>query len=200
MTSSADTNLSTTEDHKSRLLQAMSQLVAYRGYADISVADVVREAGVSKRTFYEHFINKEHCCLSLFQAAANSTLHTLKKAVNPDLPWRDQLDFALTSYLGHLADGHELLRALFVDIHYMGVEGLMLRRSIIDALATFMQDTVVTPVAPGHLDRNRAVAAVGAIHELVMQHIEMGRGAELRELAPLSVEIVVSMASQHNID
>ncbi len=196
MTSTIDSRALVSEDHKARLLQAMALLVACRGYADISVADVVREAGVSKRTFYEHFTNKEQCCLCLFQAAADSALRTLRKSVNPELVWRDQLDFALGNYLGHLADGHELLRALFIDIHYMGIEGLMLRRSIIDSLASFMQETVTVPSSGGLFERNRAVAAVGAIHELVMQQIELGRGAQLREIVPLCCDIVAAMAGE----
>ncbi len=185
----------TQEDHRSRLLQAMAMLVACRGYGDIAVADVVREAGVSKRTFYEHFSNKEDCCLALFKAAADSALRTLRKAVNPELPWQDQLNHALTSYLGHLADGHELLRALFIDIHYMGVEGLMLRRSIIDALADYMLEAIGGGEhTDGVFERTHAVAAVGAIHELVLLQIEMGRGAQLLEIAPLAVQIVLRMA------
>lgn len=185
------------EDHRTRLMQAMAMLVACRGYGDIAVADVVREAGVSKRTFYEHFSNKEECCLALFKAAADSALRTLRKAVNPQLPWQDQLDYALTSYLGHLADGHELLRALFIDIHYMGVEGLMLRRSIIDSLADYMMETIKPPEGGTRaFERLHAVAAVGAIHELVMLQIELGRGTQLREVAPLCVQIVLLMAGE----
>jgi len=185
------------DDHRSRLLEAMASLVACRGYGDIAVADVVREAGVSKRTFYEHFTNKEQCCLSLFQAAADSALRTLRRSVNPELPWQDQLEFALFNYLGHLADGHELLRALFVDIHYMGVEGLMLRRSIIDSLADYMLEVIGSaPGKQGVFERHHAVAAVGAIHEWVLLHIEQGRGAHLRELAPQSVQLLLLMAGE----
>jgi hypothetical protein len=43
-------------------------------------------------------------------------------------------------------------------------------------------------------ERNRAVAAVGAIHELVMQQIELGRGSQLREIVPLCCDIVAAVA------
>src|SRR6185503_15316570 len=57
--------LSTPEkDHRSRLVQGMAIALTEKGYADISVADIVQHARVSKRTFYEHFADKEACYLA----------------------------------------------------------------------------------------------------------------------------------------
>ena len=49
---------------RERLLEAMAGVVADKGYARVAVADVIDHAGVSRKTFYEHFANKEACFLA----------------------------------------------------------------------------------------------------------------------------------------
>ena len=53
-----DSNDNIANEHRHRLLEGMAQAVAEKGYADTTIADIVREAGVSRRTFYEHFAGK----------------------------------------------------------------------------------------------------------------------------------------------
>lgn len=183
-------------EHRSRLLQAMAKVTADKGLSLTTIADIVREAGVSKRTFYEHFESKEACFLALFRAASGSALRTLREAVKPDRPWQTQIEHALQAYFEHLAAGPGLMRVLFVDIHHLGLDGMRVRREVMQELADFMVSTVnhtgslqgveafrtLTPVM--------ALAAVGGINELVLREIEQGRAAELKKLAPCAGEIV----------
>ena len=60
--------------YRPRLLEGMAHSVATRGYADTTVADIVREAGVSKRTFYECFATKADCLIALYEAASHNAL------------------------------------------------------------------------------------------------------------------------------
>ena len=66
--------------HRSRLLEGMAQAVAARGYADATIADIVREAGVSRRTFYEHFGAKADCLVALYEASSHNALKLLQGA------------------------------------------------------------------------------------------------------------------------
>ena len=107
-------------EHRTRLLQAMGSSAADRGFAATTIADIVREAGVSKRTFYEHFVSKEACFLALYRAVSASALRTLSESVRPEKPWHHQIETALNAYFGHLSAGPRLLRTLFVEIHHLG--------------------------------------------------------------------------------
>lgn len=188
MTASEDTP-------RDRLLAALARVVAERGLAGATVAEVVRQAGVSKRTFYEHFTDRDDGFLALHQLASDAALQTLRRAVDPAQPWQDQVERALGAYFAHLAAGPALLRALFVDIHHLGEPGARARRRVMDALATFMRDTVNRgrPAAQP-LEPAVAVAAVGAITELVLLAIERNEQADLVGLVPVASAIVRRLA------
>src|SRR5438874_4109885 len=51
---------------RTRLLLAVVEVVAERGYAGATVGDVLRRARISRQTFYENFSNKEDCFLAAF--------------------------------------------------------------------------------------------------------------------------------------
>ena len=174
-------------------MQGMGRALTAQGLAHITIADVVREAGMSKRSFYEHFPNKEACFLALYAAASGAALRTLREAVSPDSPWEDQLEKALNAYFSHLASGHLLLKALFVDIHSLGPSGALVRRGVLDALAQFMCDTVngrSRDAAGQTLSHDMAVAAIGGINEWIVRSIERDDTAALAKMAPLACALV----------
>lgn len=182
-------------EHRTRLLQAMATVAADKGLALTTIADIVRAAGVSKRTFYEHFDSKEACFLALYRAASASALRTLREALKTDRPWQTQIEQALDAYFEHLAAGPGLVRVLFVDIHHLGPEGLRARREVMQQLADFMVSTVNGAALPSAtplraISPAMAMAAVGAINELVLQAIEQGNAAQLKNLSLGAGEIV----------
>ena len=118
--SAADTETATPTEHRARLLEGMAQCVAAQGYADTTIADIVREAGVSRRTFYEHFSDKAVCLVALYEAASQNALAVLRSAVDPQRGWQEQVESAIGAYLGVLASNPVLMRTLFVDILGLG--------------------------------------------------------------------------------
>ncbi|MCW5670010.1 MAG: TetR/AcrR family transcriptional regulator [Hydrogenophaga sp.] len=179
-------------EHRGRLLQAMATVAATQGLAATSIAAVVAEAGVSKRTFYEHFKDKDACFLDLYRAASASALRTLREAVQPERPWQDQVEHALGAYLAHLASGPQLIRMLFVEIHHLGPAGALVRREVMQHLADFMLETINAEREV--LSATMAVAAVGGIQELVLQAIERGEAAQLDRLTPSASAVVRLLA------
>jgi AcrR family transcriptional regulator len=184
-------------EHRRRLLQAMASMAATKGLAAVTIADVVGEAGVSKRTFYEHFESKDDCFLTLYRAVSMNALKTLRDSVTADRPWQQQLEQALQAYLTHMAASPELLRTLFIEIHHLGVAGERARRDVMDALAALMVETLRRGPAESVIDEGLALAAVGGINELILQAIEQGRVAELPAMTPVASEVVRRLARSH---
>jgi AcrR family transcriptional regulator len=181
--------------HRHRLLEGMAHAVAAKGYAETTIADIVREASVSRRTFYEHFSTKAECLVALYEAASRNALKVLRDAIDPDKDWHAQLETALAAYFACLAANPVLMRTLYVEILGLGPDGLAARRRSNQALVDFMlgvvngRDRQGPPLSP-----LMAVTVVGGINELVLQAIEDDRVSLLEELVAPSSELVRAVA------
>ncbi len=183
-------------EHRTRLLEGMAQAAAAKGFADTTIADIVRAAGVSRRTFYEHFATRSECFIALYEAASHNTLLVLRKAIDPGHEWQTQLDSALLAYLASMAQNPALLRSLFVEILGLGADGLAARRRVNQEICGFMLQVVNGAAGRGHkpaLTEEMAVAVVGGINELVLRAIEQGRAEQLEQLAGPAGQLVRSV-------
>lgn len=184
--------------HRKRLLEGMAHAVAAKGYAETTIADIVREASVSRRTFYEHFSTKAECLIALYEAASHNALMVLRDAIDPEHEWQERLEVALNAYLGAMAQNPVLMRTLFIDILGLGAEGLEARRRVNREIAQFMLSVVN---APGRKRKNplspgMAMAVVGGIIELILEYIEQDRVAQLQELVGPASELVKAVAGK----
>lgn len=176
--------------HRSRLLQGMAHAVARKGYADTTIADIVREASVSRRTFYEHFATKADCLVALYEAASHNALKVLREAIDPAHDWEQKVERALSAYLGCMAANPVLLRTLFVEILGLGAQGLAARRRVNQEVAEYMLAVVNGGHPTTRLTPELAMAVVGGIHELVLQAIEQGEVEQLEQLTPTAASLV----------
>ena len=81
------------EDQRRRILRAIGELVAERGYADVTVELIVKRARVSFKTFYKHFPGKEECFLDLFETVDRDAREGRPRRASPPRPgpWPDQV-------------------------------------------------------------------------------------------------------------
>jgi len=178
-------------DHCSRLLEGMARAVAGKGYVATTIADVVREAGVSRRTFYEHFGDKAECLVALYEAASHNALKVLRAALDPAQPWDAQIEQALAAYLGCLASNPVLMRTLYIEILGLGPAGLAARRRVNAEIAGFMLEVVNGSRARRQpLSPQMAMAIVGGINELVLDCIERDRVGKLEDLVAPAAQLV----------
>jgi AcrR family transcriptional regulator len=184
--------------HRMRLLEGMAHAVAAKGYADTTIADIVREARVSRRTFYEHFEGKADCLIALYEAASINALQALRDAIDPAHDWHEQVEHAMHAYFDCLSENPVLMRTLFIEILGLGPAGLAARRRVNQQLATFMLTVVNSDCArckrKEPLSPEMALAVVGGINELVLHAIESDRVAKLQELVGPAVQLVRAVA------
>ena len=177
-------------EHRRRLLEGMARAVAAKGYGDTTIADIVREASVSRRTFYQHFSTKAECLIALYEAASRNALKVLRNSIDPQHEWQTQVERALDAYLSSMTQNPVLMRTLYIEILGLGAPGLAARRRVNQTIADFMLGVVngqggqlrATPLSP-----SMAMAVVGGINELILQYIEQDKVAQLGDLvAPAS--------------
>src|SRR3954468_6998447 len=80
-------------NQRERLLDAIANVVAQKGYAATRVGDITQHAGVSRKTFYELFSDKEDCFLAAYDAITALLMERMQRAVDAarSLDWEQQV-------------------------------------------------------------------------------------------------------------
>ena len=180
------------EPHAARILEGFTAALAEKGYAPTTIADIVAKARVSKRTFYEHFEDKEACLLAAYRAATSGMMAAMAAAyeANASRPWPEQVEAVIDAYVTVLESRPSLTRTCLVEMAAAGPRALELRREVHEAFARQLRAFVdrarkqhpeVQPISAP-----LATAIVGGIDELLLAQVERGaqhRLASLREVA-----------------
>jgi AcrR family transcriptional regulator len=181
-------------DPRARLVQAMATALTQKGYAAISVADIVQHARVSKRTFYEHFADKEGCYLATYSALSDDVLARIAAAGESDLPPAERLVAATNAYLTALEERPALTRTFLTEIQAAGPAALKLRRTIHGRFAELLRILVERGKKEEprlrSLSPAMAAAIVGGINELVLLTVEDGRGRSLEDIGGTVIELL----------
>jgi AcrR family transcriptional regulator len=169
---------------RERVLAAMRELVATHGYRDVSVATVLRHAGVSRKTFYELYSGKEECFVAVYEGEMERLLAPVMQAFEGSEPWVDRLRTALGVLLGALAGDPAAARICFVEVLAAGPLALERRAQALAALDPLFapHDGADERDADGaQTPRSRAVTAgsVGYLAEVLHREITAGRVEEL---------------------
>jgi AcrR family transcriptional regulator len=175
------------ETHRLRLVGAMAAVLAEKAYASVTIADIARQARVSKRTFYEHFADKDACFVACYETLSEFTLQAVVEAMAKKLPWAKRMSAATRAYLATLESQPALTRTLMMDIYAAGPQALRVRRAVQKRFADNLRHLVdqgrkENPKMP-RLSSAMATAIIGGINELVLVAVEEGRADRLTELS-----------------
>ncbi len=123
------------EFQRTRILAAMAEEVSSGGYESATVARVVRRAGVSRRTFYELFADREACLLVCFDDALRRARPAVMDAYKADAAWADRIRDSLRAILAFLDEEPQLARVCVVQMLAAGAPAQARRRRLLDQLA-----------------------------------------------------------------
>jgi AcrR family transcriptional regulator len=104
-----------TEVQRARMLAATVQVVGELGYEKMSVARVTSRAGVSRRTFYDLFEDREACFLAAFVDAVERARGLVCEAAVGEREWRSRVRAGLGALLGFFEEEPFAGRLLVVD-------------------------------------------------------------------------------------
>lgn len=168
----------TGQDFRRRLLEGLAASIEERGYRETTVADVVRHARTSKRTFYDTFATKQECFFELLDANNEELVDTLRAAVDPTAPWREQVRQAVTAYVRTIEATPALTLSWIRELPALGAAARPMMRRGSGRLAEAIVELTAGPgfsaagVAP--LSPTAAVILVGGLRELTAQTVEDG--------------------------
>ena len=180
-----------------RVLEGMAEAITEKGYAATTIADIARHARISKRTFYEHFEDKQTAFLALYSTASDDMLGVIGEALGGDAPWRERLGAAVRAYFAELAAHPTLTRTFLVEIQAAGPRALALRRDVLrrfaDGLRAIADAVRLEDPSTPRLSPAIAMAAVGGINELLLQQVEDAGAQSLPDLAGTAVEFLIAV-------
>lgn len=163
---------------RERLIEGFFAAVGASGYAAVTIADIVAHAHVSKRTFYEHFADKDECFLAAYADATTRILTGIAVAVDGSAPWREQIGAAVQAYLIGLEAQPALARTFVLEIQAAGPRALKARRKVHERFAEqirgFVDEARRRDPSLRKLSPEMAAALVGGINELVLLNLESG--------------------------
>src|SRR3954452_15214269 len=180
---------------RTRLLEAMAEVVAAKGYGAASIADVIARAGVSRKTVYVHFRDKLDCFLAAYEVGVEVLFEALRSAGEDESDVGAITRAPIRAYLRTLASEPAFARTFLIEVNAAGPQARERRREVHRRFAELARELVAqlpgVPQAPAELH----LAAVGATDELVSTWVLEGRTAELPELEDVLLHIQLSLLS-----
>ncbi len=162
-------------DQRERILAATEKLIAERGAPATTIEAIVKEAGVSSVTFYEHFRDKEECFVAAFERAVEG----LRAALPAGLSWPEDAREALAALLAALDAEPARARLCFVEAQKGGSALRARYEAALEEAAVALAD----PLAP---------AIAGGLAWLLRERLELGGGDGVQDLLPRMTEIVLA--------
>ncbi|MFY1620986.1 TetR/AcrR family transcriptional regulator [Micromonospora sp. WMMD736] len=107
-------------DFRQRLLDGLEESIAEEGYQRTTVADIVRRARTSPRTFYEHFTSKEACFVALLADANARQVRHISPAVDDHAPWKCQVRQAIEAWIAVAESRPALTLSWIRDVAWLG--------------------------------------------------------------------------------
>lgn len=194
---------------RSRLLDAVVEVVAGRGYAAATVADVIGAAGVSRKAFYAHFKDKADCFAAAFDAGAEQLAAAIVDATtgegapSPADP-EAQLAAGYSALLGALADNPAMAKCFVVVAPEAGPVLSERRESWREASIAricwlYELGARDRSELPAELPASTARAIVGAVEALIVHQLQSEGAESLRELTPTVVGVARALMFAPNL-
>ncbi len=185
---------------RGRLIEAMAQVVAEKGYGPATVADVVERAGVSRRTFYEQFADKEACFLAAYGTGAEVLLTRIREAVEhlPEDDWRARARAGVETCMAVLAEEPEFAWATQIEILGAGPAALERRAVILGVFAELWRGLHARarqeePDRIPELPPEVFTTLTGGIEEMVRERLRTQGAQSLPELSESVLRTVLAI-------
>jgi len=173
---------------RARLLEALGSAAAAKGYAAVTIDDIVRGAGVSKKTFYEHFRDKEDCFLAAYDAASAALFEHVRGARGG----HGDVRAGVRAYLRWLAADPALARVFLIEVAAAGPRAAEHRERARSRYAELIRRRHETGGGRS-LPAEVFEAIVGAMDDLVSRRIRERGADRLDELEAVLVYLELAV-------
>lgn len=173
-----------------RILDAVVELVAERGYRDVSVAAIIKRAGVAKLKFYELFSSKQDAFLAAFDAGLEEAEAVVVEACAPIADPAGRVEAGVGALLAFCAERPALARALIVEAPALGPELGGRPERALAAFAPLLvgaRETLGEEDLPADLEQTVLAGLYGLLYEALLT----GKPKRIGQLRPALVEFAL---------
>ena len=185
---------------RQRLIEGMAASIREHGYRETTVADIVRHARTSRRTFYAEFSSKDDCYVALLYATNAKMREHIQASVDQTAPWRHQVRQAVEAYIEATASEPEIMLSWIRELPALGTVARTVQREAFDAMTEMLLRLTDTDVfrasGAGPLTRPLTLLLLGGIRELTARIVE--DGGEIRELAEIATSAATALLAPGN--
>lgn len=181
-----------------RLLDGLASSIGERGYRETTVADIVRHARTSKRTFYEQFTGKEECLLELLRRNNADLIACIQAAVDGEADWQLQIRQAVGAYVEHIESRPAITLSWIREAPALGTVARPLHRLAMDHLTDML---ITLTESPGFsraqltpVDPPMALILLGGLRELTALFVE--DGGDVRGIVEPAVAAATALLGQ----
>ncbi len=157
-----------------RLLTGVVEVVDERGVQALNVSLVCKRAGVSRRTFYDLFGDRNACLHAAFEDCAARATQAVERSASGHDRWSDTVRAGLTGLLSFLDDDPGAGRLLIVEALSCGGDTLEARRRVMTAVTAVVADGRSEAKRGGEVPPLTAELIVGAVfsavHARMLEH------------------------------
>jgi AcrR family transcriptional regulator len=178
-------------NQRQRILRAVVEVASGTGYGGLTVRDVITRAGVSRRTFYEHFDNKEQAFLAAYELVVTRLAEEVRASSTQGQSWCERMSLGLATFLDRLSSDPALAHLCVVEVLAAGPAALAGRAAAMDSFRPFF-DPGLQERPPGlQIPALAAETAIGGAYEVVYSLVLKGRTAELPLMHPDLLQILL---------
>jgi AcrR family transcriptional regulator len=177
---------------RARIVSALAEETMDRGYRAVTVADIVRRAGIARNTFYDNFASKEDCFLATQDFAVEESLARIVEAASKVEGWEDRLAAGLGAFLKYVADEPALARTCIVEALSAGEAAQERYEQSLQAFVPLLrlgrESSAVGDDLPDTLEETIA----GGIFWVIYQRIVLGETDRIESLLPDLVDFALT--------
>lgn len=179
---------------RERMVEAMITVVANKGYAETTVADIISSAGVSRATFYEQFADKEDCFIAAYgtvmERMFDHVYEGFSQQRSPD--WIARLRAGIGSLLTYLAINPVAARVGIVEGFGAGARARDRYQQAISSFFPFLDEARELAEDPERIPPKIARLAVGGVSALMFNEAAAGRADKLPDRLPEMIYLAVA--------
>lgn len=177
---------------QARIIAALAAEASERGYRAVTVADLVKRAGIARNTFYENFSSKEDCFLATQRFATTKALERVVSAAGEIDDWPGRVRAGLAAFLEYIAQEPALARACMVEALAAGPASVRCyEESLQSFVSLFKLGRDVSPYRE-KLPPAMEEAIVGGVFWILYQRLATGQVDDLEDLLPEILEFALT--------